>query len=165
MPAERPEISEERTYLTDWAAIEKDRAEENLSLRTLASKHGVPFTTIADHFKRRATYSPRTDSVQSVQDTLEPSIDIVALAKRLVDQLSRIAKDELDLKEHTLLSQSLSQYYKIMYAPPPAQPETNQPGQHFDLSILNEEELEQVQRIFAQAELRSNIIPIRSNAS
>ncbi len=149
--------------MTDWTAIEKDRA-DGLTLRMLAAKYGVPFTTIAGHFQRHPAYTPGTEVVRTgteyVQSLPESSTDVVALVKRLIDQLSRIAKDDLNLKEHTLLSQSLSQYFKIMYTAP-AQ-ELQQP---FDLSILNEQELEQVQTIFSQAEARLNITPIRSNAS
>lgn len=158
--------------MTDWQAIRNDR-DAGMSFRVLSAKYGVPLGTLAYNLKKEPSSNvPRTnlERVQAVerieqQRPVQPSLpdtptDLIELVKRLIDQLSRIAKDELDLKEHTLLSQSLSQYYKILVAPPAQE---QQPGQ-FDLSILNEEELEQVQRIFAQAESRMNITPIR-NAS
>ncbi len=151
--------------MTDWNAIEQDRA-AGMSLRTLEAKYDIRKSTLAYRFNkpfREASLdNAHSDIGQIGQPCTAPPTDIVALVKRLIEQLSRISKDELDLKEHNLLAQALSQYFKIMVAAPAQEQSAGQ--QQFDLSILTEEELEQVQSIFAQAEARLNITPIR-NAS
>ncbi len=148
--------------MTDWQAIETDR-EAGLSMRTLSLKYGLPKSTISDHFNKSLSAptsdTPRTPVGQIGQLPLPTATDIVELARRLIGQLDTIALTPLDLKEHNLLAQALSQYNKVLVTtPPPAQ------VSGIDWSLLNPDELKTVEDIFAQAEARAGIISIRRQA-
>lgn len=146
--------------MPDWEAIERD-FHAGQSLRVLAARYGIPKSTIHKHFNAPVKKDGYVDmggtdggqSVDSGQAFLPLSTeDIGTLTRRLIDQLSLIAKESLTLKEHALLANALSQYNKVMLTAPQEQ-------QHrgTDWSIFTEEELAIIQPIFARAEERARI--------
>ena len=138
--------------MPDWPAIEKDFA-AGLSLRVLATKYGVSKSAIHKHCNPPVD-KVGTDGGQSVDNNGQASTDIVALTRRLVDQLATIAKTPLlDLKEHGQIANALSQYNKIIQTAPTDQ----ELPKGIDWSIFNQEELDIIQPIFAAAEERKRI--------
>jgi hypothetical protein len=141
--------------MPDWEAIKKD-FEDGLSLRTLSAKYDVGKSTIAD--RSNAGHWQRTEPghIPDIPYTPLPEQDteIAGLAKQMVGQLATIAQTPLELKEHKLFADSLSQYHKIILTSVDAQSST---PQSLDWSIFTEAELAIIQPIFAQAEERKRI--------
>lgn len=139
--------------MPDWEAIKRDY-EHGLSLRTLSAKYDVGKSTIHEHATaghwQRTTIGQVPDNGQT---PVSPDSSTVALAQSMITQLATIAKVPLDLKEHNLFAQALSQYNKIMVtgvavaSTPPA----------LDWSIFTEQELAILQPIFNHAEERKRI--------
>lgn len=144
--------------MPDWEAIQRDY-ENGLSLRVLAAKYGVSKSAIHKHCGKPSTLvavdTGRTKdghSVDSGQASTPTSTDIVELAKRLVAQLAQTVDAPPDLKEHSQIANALSQYNKII-ATAPAQ----EHPKGIDWSIFEQEELDIIQPIFAQAEERKRV--------
>jgi hypothetical protein len=144
--------------MPNWEAIEKDY-HAGMSLRVLAAKYGISKSTIHKHCnpaKARIVDMGGTvdgQSMDSGQASTLPSTDIVALAKQLVSQLAQVADVPLDLKEHNLIANALSQYNKIMITAPVNQ----ELPKGIDWSIFEQSELDIIQPIFATAEERHRV--------
>ncbi len=168
----------------DWPSIKKDY-EQGMSLRSLSTHYGPGKSTIHERAlaeqwtrpdvtrtpdiqpRRTSDKKERTSSRTSPRTEPEqpPDPTTVDLARVAIGQLSDIAKVPMDLKEHTLFAQALSQYNKVIVTAPQEQ----ELPRGVDFSIFTEQELSVIQPIFAIAEARErerqkNIIPIRREA-
>jgi hypothetical protein len=138
--------------MSDWEAIKKD-FESGLSLRTLSAKHDIGKSTIHEHAIAGQWQRTNVGQLPDIGQTpVAPANSTVALANSMIGQLATIAKVPLDLKEHNLFAQALSQYNKIAVtgvdvASTPA----------LDWSIFTEAELAIIQPIFSAAEERKRI--------
>ncbi len=152
----------------DWPSIKNDY-EQGMSLRSLSTHYGPGKSTIheralAEQWTRpdvtrtpdiqtrrtsdkKERTSPRTESEQP------PDPTTVGLARVAIGQLSDIAKVPMDLKEHTLFAQALSQYNKVIVTAPQEQ----ELPRGVDFSIFEPDELAVIQPIFARAEERRRI--------
>lgn len=158
---------------TDWQAIRHDY-ESGLSLRTLAAKYNVKKSTIYDHVQAENWQKPdrtpagqpdtkvpenRTPRPATEEAPLEADSEenpTATLARGMVKQLAAIvqratiAEEPLDLREHKLFADSLSQYHKIIVTD--ASSTAGQPGQpsaqdeRVLLALLNKEEWEEYER-------------------
>ncbi len=140
--------------MPDWELIKKEY-EQGLSLRVLSTKYGASKSTIHEHaVDGHWTRTTNGQLLDNGQTPLAPASTTVELARGMIGQLATIAKVPLDLKEHNLFAQALSQYNKIMVTAPVT--EQNLPNS-IDWSIFTQDELSIIQPIFAQAEERRRI--------
>ncbi len=139
--------------MPDWELIKKEY-EQGLSLRVLSTKYGIGKSTIHEHaVDGHWTRTANGQIPDNGHAPLAPASTTVELARGMIGQLATIAKVPLDLKEHNLFAQALSQYNKIMVTAPVVD---NLPNS-IDWSIFTQDELSIIQPIFAQAEERKRI--------
>ncbi len=139
--------------MPDWELIKKEY-EQGLSLRVLSTKYAIGKSTIHEHaVDGRWTRTANGQIPDNGHAPLAPASTTVELARGMIGQLATIAKVPLDLKEHNLFAQALSQYNKIMVTAPVVD---NLPNS-IDWSIFTQDELSIIQPIFAQAEERKRI--------
>lgn len=104
--------------MTDWASIQSDY-EQGLSLRILADKYDISKSMIHKKSTQEGwTVSTKIGGQEWTppnHTNKEPSTDIAALANTMVGHLAEMAvKPLLDLREHKLFADALSQYGKIL---------------------------------------------------
>jgi hypothetical protein len=148
-----------------WEDIKKDY-ENGLSLRTLDTKYGVSKSSIQRHAEaenwQRGT-SPTTVPFAVPDVPAENETHVAQVARSMVHQLATIAQSTLDLKEHKLFADALSQYNKVLITSPEQPASTG-----IDYSIFTQEELDVIMPLFARAEQRvrdqagsNNVEPVR----
>lgn len=141
----------------DWTQMRREYEEQGLSFQLLASRYGVPKTNIIRRAHAEGWQKWTVDRSKVVHaPDLPPrqnDADTTTLARDMVVQLAEIAqKETLDLRDHKLFADALSQYNKIIVTAPPAG-QDDLPG-NVDWSIFTPDELAIIQPIFAQAEAR-----------
>ena len=146
--------------MPDWEAIKRDY-ENGLSQRSLSAKYDVPKTTILRRAQSENWTRTAMDRIADQSGPVDqpPASSTVALASSMITQLATIAKVPLDLKEHNLFAQALSQYNKIVVTGVDA---TSTPPV-LDWSIFEQSELDIIQPIFSAAEERKRIADGENN--
>lgn len=150
--------------MANWEAIQADY-EHGMSLRLLASKYAVPKTTIHEH-ALAGQWTRTADGQQGGQRTppkftdVPPTTEIGSLASKMVGELAKIANAPLELKEHKLFADALSQYGKILLADGPAADQAD-PLQGKAVLVepdlmqyITNEELDQIEKIVSLASER-----------
>ena len=154
--------------MIDWDAIRSDY-EDGISLRTLSTKYTVPKTTIIRH-QQAEGWERTADRTISRTPDRPPMTKVVGLADSMIDQLAVISKIPLDLKEHKLFADALSQYNKILVSDPTAQQdEAHGPVPAELLPFVDEKDLAAIDAILSRAQERKmeaeqKITPIRREA-
>ena len=113
--------------MADWNVIRQEY-EQGASLRQLAARHDVPKTTLirrrdAERWTKDRTIGPRTrpdHTPLSKPVHLPIPDDAVSIARIGLSQLAQHLQQDtiLDLKDHKLLSDALSQYVKALITAP-----------------------------------------------
>ena len=112
--------------MTDWSAIRQEY-EQGASLRTLAAKHGVGKSTIAERkFKEQwdrpdtGRRTPDARKMVSIPPSSMPP-DAVTIASTLLTDLANLVQGEasrLDYSDHVKASRALSEYVKVLLIAP-----------------------------------------------
>lgn len=156
----------------DLKAIRAEYENSPLSIRSLAAKYGISKSTLAaraqsEHWHRSPISSFLDGQNRAgVQDTVQAEneqVDALAIALQGLAGLAVIVKQSMDLREHKLLADALSQYFKVILAAPPQ--EQSRRG-YLDpelIACMPESDQNEMQRILVAAEARLNekITPLR----
>lgn len=158
----------------DWSQI-KTEYEHGDSSRVLSARHKVPFTTILSRAKvgkwqRSFSFTPPFVNETNNEPNEDTPTEPAPIAKKALRQLAALLKNEtpLDLKEHKLFSDSLSQYYKViaLAAPTDQQIADTRPNyshythEQLDRLLAAQAIIDAITRE-AEAEHDEKIVPIR----
>lgn len=139
--------------MPNWEAIQKD-FDNGMSLRSLELKYTISKSVLGRRLVKREEGQYRDSTGTMGQGSVAaPAPATTELAQSMIGQLAVIAKVPLDLKEHNLLANALSQYNKIVVTSVTTQSAT----QGIDWSIFTQDELDIITPIHAQAEERARI--------
>jgi hypothetical protein len=145
-----------KKIMAQWEKIKTDY-EQGLSLRTLSLKYGLSKSGIHKHAMQeewtRTGGCPLIMDIKSGQSgqEIQPVSATITLARDMIEKLATIASVPLDLKDHKLLADALSQYNKILVSCPAGEVLSND----IDWSMFTQAELAILQPIFAAAETRA----------
>jgi len=146
----------------NWESI-RTEYEQGDSLRVLAARHGVGVTTIHDRSKSERWVRTLGERKTNTERPPIPTDDAFSLARFALHKLIELAQGDLDLKDHKLLSDALSQYNKVIAAAPP-QPSSQSSYIAPELiSVMTPQEQDMVQKILSEAEQRlgEKVTPMR----
>ena len=146
----------------NWESI-RTEYEQGDSLRVLAARHGVGVTTIHDRSKSERWVRTLGERKTNTERPPIPTDDAFSLSRFALHKLIELAQGDLDLKDHKLLSDALSQYNKVIAAAPP-QPSSQSSYIAPELiSVMTPQEQDMVQKILSEAEQRlgEKVTPMR----
>lgn len=148
----------------DWAAIRRDY-EQGRSLRSLEKQYPVTRPAIAKHAKKEGWQAPDMPivsipyhEVSTLETFSEPDVDpLLGLVNDAITDLARHLDNHLELKEHKLLADALSQYVKIKLSLPGKADQTSQVAA-FDIRDLlasaTDDELELLRPVIKNVQAR-----------
>ncbi len=149
----------------NWTAIRQEY-EQGDSLRVLAARHGVGVTTIHDRSKSEHWVRTLGERKTNTERPPIPTDDAFSLARYALHKLIELAQGDLDLKDHKLLSDALSQYNKVIAAAPPQPTSQSSYIAPELIAVMTPQEQDMVQKILSEAEQRlgEKVTPIRRQA-
>lgn len=136
----------------NWETIRQEY-EQGDSLRVLAARHGVGVTTIHDRSKSEQWVRTLGERKPNTEQPPIPTDDAFSLARFALHKLVELAQGDLDLKDHKLLSDALSQYNKVIAAAPPTQTRGSYIAPEL-IAVMTPQEQDIVQKILSEAEQR-----------
>lgn len=145
----------------NWSKI-RTEYEHGASQRSLAKKHGVAQPTISERAKKEQwQHSP---IIPLSEPIIYSETDEFAIVQKAINHLATFLEntDQMDLKDHKLFADALSQYMKIKLLAPAGEDFSAFDMREF-LAGCTDEELEIVRPIIAavQARRSEKITPIK----